>query len=310
VNRWLLPWLVVAPLLVGGTLASAQVENTGWRRATANSGQFTNPTRAYTDGVGFATALDGQEHRYWGYGISIPSGNRVVGIQVVVDARRDGTRHSALYVELSWDGGVSWTTTGYFAGWMPTSWRQYFLGGASDTWGRTWTAAELADGGFRVRLRAVEASRLDWVTVRVHFQPEIALALTVTPQLVDLGTLTLAHYDAGFRELSPAQRITVSSPASWSLHVAANAATWAYTGSEPPPGKPCSHLEWRVSAFGSGITGPQTTYLGLTTGLQWVAGGTAGTGLWLDIALRVLVDYTFTVPGTYTLAFTFTLTSP
>ncbi|MBC7220431.1 hypothetical protein H5T55_02980 [Candidatus Bipolaricaulota bacterium] len=285
-------------------------QNTGWLNPSADSGPFTDGSRAYYDDVLYATAADGQAHLFWGYGISLPAGSEVVGIEVLVDARKHGAPASALYVELSWDGGVSWTATGYFAGWMSAAWRQYILGGSSDTWGRTWTPAELSDGSFRVRLHAVQASRLDWVAVRVHYREGIAQALTVTPQLVDLGVLTLADYDAGYREVSPAQRITVSSATAWSLHVAADAAMWAYTGSEPPPGKPCSHLEWRVSAFGPGVAGSQTSYVGLSTGQRKVAGGAAGTGLWLEVSLRLRVDYDTTVPGTYELRFTYTLAAP
>lgn len=299
----------VTLFLVGGTLGSAQ-QNTGWRSPSAHSGQFTNGSWAYSNDALYATSANGQEHRYWGYGITIPSGNEVVGIEVLVDARKDAAPPSALYVELSWDGGESWTTTGYFAGPMASAWRQYVLGGASDTWGRIWSPDEFADGTFRVRLRAVEASRLDWVAVRVYYQAEATLTLGVTPQLVDLGTLALTHYDAGYKEISPAQRITVSSGTNWSLYVAADAVVWTYFGSAPSPGKPCFHLEWRVSAFGAGVTDHQTSYRGLSTGQQKVAGGTTGTGLWLEVSLRLQVDYETTVPGTYELRFTYTLTVP
>ncbi len=299
----------LALVLIVGTVGLAQV-NTGWLSPSADSGQFANGSQAYYDDVLYATAAHNQVHLYWGYGISIPAGSEVVGIEVLVDARKHGAPASALYVELSWDGGTSWTATGYFAGWMSAAWGRYVLGGSTDTWGRTWSAGELGDGSFRVRLRAEQASRLDWVAVRVHYREGISQTLTVTPRLVDLEALTLADYDRGYREISPAQRLTVSSAGAWTLHVAAEGATWTYTGSEPNPGKPCSHLEWRVVAFGSGITGAQTSYLGLSLSPQRVAGGSAGTGLWLEVALRVLVDYATTVPGAYELRFTYTLTAP
>jgi hypothetical protein len=300
--------LGLALLLAAGTLGSAQVQNTGWRNPSANTGGFTRGERAYFDDTLFATAREGRTHRYWGYDLAIPTGSTIHGIEVRLDFRGED---AYLAVEVSWDGGVSWTSTGYVAGPALGSWRTFVLGGNTDTWGRSWTAGELTSTAFRVRLTAEEEdSRLDWVAVRVYYQAAVTLTLGVNPQLVDLGTLTLAHYDAGYKELSPAQRLTVSSAAGWSLYVAADSATWTYVGAEPPPGKPCSHLEWRVSAFGSGVTGPQTSYLGLTTGSQRVAGGTAGAGLWLDIALRVLVDYATTVPGTYELHFTYTLTLP
>ena len=41
-----------------------------------------------------------------------------------------------------------------------------------------------------------------------------------------------------------------------------------------------------------------------------VARGAAGSGLWLEVSLRIRVDYDTTVPGTYELRFTYTLTTP
>lgn len=305
--------MLVALLLVAGAMSLAQ--NTGWLNPSANSGAFSAGPRAYHDDTLYAEARNTRQHQYWGYAVALPAGSSILGIEVRLDAwKTAGGPAGYLYVELSWDGGVSWTATGYGAGPLGTREAAYVLGGPTGTWGRSWTPGEFASGLFRVRLTAncgaAQRIRLDWVTVRVYYEEAVALTLVVSPQLVDLGTLTLAHYDAGYKELSPAQRLTVSSGTSWSLYVAADSASWTYTGSEPPPGKPCSHLEWRVSASGPGITGPQTSYLGLTAAPQKVAGGTAGTDLWLDIALRVLVDYTSTVPGTYELRFTFTLTAP
>jgi len=295
-------------LLFVGLAGLAQ--ETGWMDPSADMGQFTDGPRAYHRDGRYAVASHGQEHIYEGYGISLPGGGEVVGIEVLFTARKDGPTNSSLAVELSWDGGVSWTATGYGVGPMPASWRDYVAGGSSDTWGRTWAPNELGDGAFQVRIRATHDSRLDWVAVRVHFREAIAQTLIVTPPLVDLGALTLAHYDAGYKEISPAQRVTVSSPTAWSLVVAADAATWTYTGSDAPPGKPSSHLEWRVNASGPGTTDSQTSYAGLTMAPHTVARGAAGSGLWLEVSLRIRVDYDTTVPGTYELRFTYTLTTP
>jgi hypothetical protein len=48
------------------------------------------------------------------------------------------------------------------------------LGGATNTWGRTWTPAELSNANFRVRVvnAADSTSRdfsLDWIAVRVTY---------------------------------------------------------------------------------------------------------------------------------------------
>ncbi|MEW6217367.1 MAG: hypothetical protein AB1543_06775 [Candidatus Bipolaricaulota bacterium] len=304
-RRW---WLGGLFLVALGSVSLAQT--TGWLNPSLDAGQFANGPRGYYRDNLYAVGADGAEHTYGGYGISLPPGSDVEGIEVLLRVQKHASANCYLYVELSWDGGVSWTATGYRSGFTAGSWWDHVLGGASDTWGYSWSPGELGDGTLRVRLKAENAARVDWVAVRIHYRQGISQSLTVAPLLVDLGVLTLAHYDAGYREVSPAQRITVSSGTAWSLHVAADTPGWIYTGSEPAPGKPCSHLEWRVSAFGSGIASPQAAYIGLTTGPQKVAGGAAGMGLWLDVALRLRVDYDTTVPGTYELRFTYTLTAP
>lgn len=305
-NRVWFGWgLLLAAL---GSVALAQ--STGWMSPSLDVGEFTDGPRGYYRDNLYAVGADGAEHAYGGYGINLPANSEIVGIEVRLRVQKHASANCYLHVELSWDGGVSWTATGYRSGFTAGSWWEHVLGGASDPWGHGWSPDEVGHGALRVRLRAENAVRLDWVAVQVHYRQGVAQTMAVVPQLVDLGVLTLADYDAGYKEVAPAQRIAVSSDTGWTLYVAADAAIWTYTGSEPPPGKPCSHLEWRVLAFSPAITGPQTSYIALTAGLQKVAGGAAGTGLWLEVALRLRVDYDTTVPGTYELRFTYTLTAP
>jgi hypothetical protein len=75
---------------------------------------------------------------------------------IAVDDSRSSLNSSGttLGVELSWDGGTSYTTrknTGSITG-DPLN---FTLGSSSDTWGRTWTATELNNTNFRVYLSAV-----------------------------------------------------------------------------------------------------------------------------------------------------------
>ena len=151
----------------------------------------TTPTEAYTDGgndavdsssgtgTGTTCGDTGKDrHRYYNYGISSPSNSSTLGIEVRLDAsvgNVSGTRF--MCVELSWDGGASWTaakTTPALSG-TPTT---YTLGSASDTWGRTWNVTDdFTDANFRVRITNVSDDTsqqfvLDWVAVRVtHAHP-------------------------------------------------------------------------------------------------------------------------------------------
>jgi hypothetical protein len=76
-------------------------------------------------------------------------------------------------VQLSWDGGNTWTSSEQTSN-LGTSQATYLLGGNGDTWGRTWTLSELSDANFRVRVTDVanNTSRdfsLDWAAVKVYY---------------------------------------------------------------------------------------------------------------------------------------------
>ena len=117
-----------------------------------------------------STARD--RHRFFNYGLSVPAGSSVRGIEVRLDARVDATGGSpATCVQLSWNGGASWTAARTTPP-LTTSIASYVVGGPADAWGRTWTPAELSNASFRVRLINVANSTtrdfsLDWVAVRV-----------------------------------------------------------------------------------------------------------------------------------------------
>ena len=132
-----------------------------------------DPTNAFADGggVGVATYIngDGDRHRFYNYGISIPPGCSINGIEVRLDWWLDATPgNNNLSVELSWDGGTSWTVSKTDSIETTTE-RTAILGGVADTWGRTWTVSGLSDANFRVRLKSTgSGSRdffLDWSPV-------------------------------------------------------------------------------------------------------------------------------------------------
>ena len=107
------------------------------------------------------------------YNFSLPAPSTVSGIEVRLDASVDRTFNTpALCVQLSSDGGATWTTAKRTAELTATE-ATYVLGGAADTWGRSWSAADLSDGTFRVRVSTVANANvrdftLDWVAVRVQ----------------------------------------------------------------------------------------------------------------------------------------------
>lgn len=169
--------------------------DTGYLNPTANAadsggdgnGYETNATRAYSSNNSFATDSNSgsntstncndagkDKHRFYNYGISVPSNTTVDGIEVQVQGKVDNTSGSPqMCVQLSWDGGTTWTTTKNTTI-LTTGNAVYTLGTASDNWGHTWSTSDLSDSNFRVRVIDVAGSTsrtfsLDWVGVKVHY---------------------------------------------------------------------------------------------------------------------------------------------
>jgi hypothetical protein len=116
-------------------------------------------------------------HRFWGYDFDLPAPvTSIDGVTVRADVglnNNGGT--SVLCVELSWDGGTTWTTARSVT-LSGTAVATYALGSPTDDWGHTWTTAELATTSFRVRLtdatsQPIKDYRLDYLAVSVQYTP-------------------------------------------------------------------------------------------------------------------------------------------
>ena len=170
--------------------------NTGFQSCSSNAadtagggnGYETNPANACADGGGGAIDATGlsllsscgsnaDRHRFFNYGFSVPSGGSTInGVTVRIDASSPTIAINAVIcVELSWNGGSSWTaakTTPVLAASEAT----YLLGGATDTWGRSWGHSDFDDGKLVVRisdtsLAGAKNFNLDWVAVNVTYTP-------------------------------------------------------------------------------------------------------------------------------------------
>ena len=152
-----------------------------------NDGFETNAGNAHVDDGVFAVDTDSgtntatgcgnrgkDKHLFHGFGLSVPAGAVIKGIEVRLDAKVDSTLGSPkLCVQLSWNGGATWTSPSSAS--LSTTESTYTRGSTSALWGRTWTAADLGDANFRVRVISVAKSTsrdfsLDWVAARVTYQ--------------------------------------------------------------------------------------------------------------------------------------------
>jgi chitinase len=143
----------------------------GPANAFADDGIAAVDTDSGLEGSQTCGAAVRDSHVFSGFGLSAPP--VVSGLQVRVDALADRTQSTpGLCVELSWDGGATWTPAKRTPDLGPTE-TTSLLGGATDTWGRAWTAADLSNTAFRVRVSTVSFANtrdfsLDWVAVKVY----------------------------------------------------------------------------------------------------------------------------------------------
>ena len=105
------------------------------------------------------------------YGLS--SGVTIDGIEVNTEFSNTlGTATATLQVSLSWDNGTNYTATKSDTVTSTTD-KNSTLGGATDTWGRTWTDTEFANGTFLVKVEGKTTvggtCRLDFFQIKVYY---------------------------------------------------------------------------------------------------------------------------------------------
>lgn len=180
-------WTFFNTKIYGTALNSPTANAAETTSAGDNNGFQSSPTNAYANDGSFAvdtnsgsntgtscTGTDKDKHRYYNYGFSLPSGATINGIEMNLVAKADSTSGTPkMCVQLSWDGGTTWTTAKTTNN-LTTGSTSYTLGGSADTWGRTWNDAELTDSNFRVRVINVASNTsrdfsLDYAGIKVYY---------------------------------------------------------------------------------------------------------------------------------------------
>lgn len=139
----------------------------------ANSGTSSSSTC----GSGAAPATTKDRHKFYGFALGLPpTVTSIDGIRLRTDLKLDaisGTHN--LCAQLSWNSGISWTTLQSLAI-TSAGETTYTFGSTTDTWGRSWTAAQLNGTNFRVRI--IDASDK---TTRDFYLDYVAVSVTYTP---------------------------------------------------------------------------------------------------------------------------------
>lgn len=140
---------------------------------------FAVDTNSGTNASALCTGIGKDRHRFWAFGLGVPTGaSSIGGIQVRADLRADAASPGkpTVCVRLSWNGGTSWTAYKSLGSTLTTAETTYDLGGAADLWGRAWTGTELSDAAFRLEIVSVTSNTnrdlsLDGLKVQVTYTP-------------------------------------------------------------------------------------------------------------------------------------------
>jgi len=171
-----------------------------------SGGGWSNPGNVYTNNNTYASASSNGAAEQWsGFGFdgNVPASASIDGLEVLLnDLFLTGSGASSncrVQVELSWNGGSAWASALQTGSLTAGTSADHVVGTAADpsVWGtHNWTPADLANGGFRVRLTWVDgvsgcsssrAVSLDQLQVQVHY--------TTTTETVTTGPATIGGPD-------------------------------------------------------------------------------------------------------------------
>ncbi len=184
---------------------------TAWRSAsTLAGGNWTNPAYAfvadetpasvrYAKGVTNTSNDNSTLQAFRNFGVSLPSGATVSGIEVRAEAYASDPSGCVLSVSLNSAnvgvGDASWTSRKDMdlGDSPPETPSPAVVGGPTDLWGRNWTKGQVENADFRVRVQARDPGAactnaatvfLDHMQVKVHYS-----TTTTTPETLEVRSV-------------------------------------------------------------------------------------------------------------------------
>ncbi len=153
----------------GFKTTGAVVSAGSWVNMTTTRINTSDNSRASTTGTTFAVATLNN------YTFGVPAGATIDGIEVNTEfSTSSAAQVATLQISLSWDNGTNYTATKSDTQTGSTADKNSTLGGSADTWGRSWSVSEFADGTFLVKVEgksnaAGTSCRLDFLQIKVYY---------------------------------------------------------------------------------------------------------------------------------------------
>lgn len=161
--------------IIFGLNATSTTKEEKAANSSAGSVGWNNPNNIFTARDGNLADADFQGRRLVAGFATFTGGTAIQGIEVLVSNIAFGSVGTAI-VELSWDGGTSWTSPvnldiGTIGGGFPLL-RASLVGGRNYRWGRTWATSELTAANFRARVttqgQQTGTLKIDYVQANVY----------------------------------------------------------------------------------------------------------------------------------------------
>jgi|GEM_PF-5927412 len=206
---------------------------------------------------------NGDTGDYGGFGISIPAGSIILGIEVQLEGNRPSGGGRDVTVQLTWNNKTNFTATKTITA-FGTADALRTVGSPTDTWGHSpWALSEFGNTNFFVRVASTGGGgtiNLDQVLVRVYYCTQ--------PTITASSTAAAVCFSASSQTTTLAYTATTNSPTSYSI---------AWTGMANQ-----SSTAFAFNAGGGTITGitiPASTAVGTYNGTMTItnAGGCTST---------------------------------
>jgi hypothetical protein len=150
---------------------------------TPVSSGVTTPDNGWTSNNLYASFATINDFAYYGvnagWNWGIPANATIFGIEIEIEGKYTGAGvNHDIGISLSWDGGGSFTSE---KTWTPTGTSDalYLIGGATDTWGRTWTVAQLEDNQnlyIQPKCNSISVTSIDLDAIRMRVYYDIIVS--------------------------------------------------------------------------------------------------------------------------------------
>lgn len=139
--------------------------------------QWSDATDAYTsNNTGAYPDVDNEEQDYYGYSFNLPTGIDIFGVEVVVRMNSYSGTSATIGVEISADGGATYSTTGYSVTSASTGFANTTLGSSTDLWGLSLTGTSFSASNFRLKVKGIAGGdnpTLDYASVNVYYKSKL-----------------------------------------------------------------------------------------------------------------------------------------